>query len=395
MSVLDDTGAALSAFAKVRDALKDVRSGSLIEYTGSARVEPVTLLDSSLRHQLYITDVLQAMVSIFSGYYLQAVALSCNVGNIDTMRLLDKLNPRRDPIDSAGRGLTRLARYASEDFTDGLPFYGSVSNEARDRKFIGMSPSEIATKKDVKDAVREGVKDSDNRQRRDKKTSASFGRDTISNVESSSNLSVGKLLEVQITDSGQTATIPVSVRLMTKVIPGAALAAVMTLPSQKRSGRERYHAWRAGELEFINDIILCQDIIDKHKKAALADSEGVINSTMQRVQKNKLSALLSGDASVASASSIVILSTDTARMIERELNGKLNNPQVRDKLFTDTQTMLMTVIDTQWEQAVVYHRSIADASEISIKEFKNSGKGSGPDVGEILAAYRAGSAPSI
>ena len=415
MSILENTDTALTAFAKARDALKDVRSGSLIEYTGSARVEPVTLLDSSLRHQLYMTDVLQSVVSIFSGYYLQAVALSCNIGNIDTMRLLDKLNPKRDPLDSAGRGATRLARFASEQYLEGLPFKVNISLEAneqqRRRTFVGMSPSDIITKKDIEKAVksdkrdvertirREIKKGSRKRERKEKEKdsvkTARFGRDTISNIETSSNLSVGKMLEVQISDGTQNAVIPVSVRLMTKVIPGASLVAALTLSSQERTAAGRYHAWRAGELEFVNDIIMCQDIIDKHKKAALADKEGVISATITRVQKNKLSALLSGDFSVASASSIVILTSETAQLIERELNGRLRNFRVREKLFIDTHTMLLIVIDTQWEQAVIYHRSISDHSEISIKEFKSSSRGSGPDVSEILAAYRAGSAPTI
>ena len=418
MALIDNTDAALSTVAKVRDALHSVKSDSLVEYTGSARVEPITLLDSALRHQMYTTDILQAIVSIFSGYYLQAVAISCNIGNIDTMRLLDKLNPKRDVTGSAGRGITRAIRFSREDFSEGLPFIDDIvgieqSNRTKIYNVLPTAVKEIekrstenvrkqlaSHRRDTKDIVRKELRTfnksgGSQTTSSDSKMSARFGKDTISNIESSTNLSVGKLLEVQITDGDRSAVIPVSVRLITKVIPGSSLAAIMTLQSTERTARGRYHAWRAGELTFFQDLILCQDIIDKHKKAALADKDGTISSTMNRVQKNKLSALLSGDISVATASSIVIVTTDTAHQIERQINAKLTNFRAREKMFKDTYTMLLVVVDTQWEQAVVYHRSISDASEISIKEFKSSSKGNGPDVSEILAAYRAGSAPSI
>lgn len=421
MSILESTDTALATVAKVRDALHSVKSGSLVEYTSAARVEPLVLLDSGLRHQLYITDVLQAMVSIFSGYYLQAVAISCNIGNIDTMRMLDKLNPKRDVAGSAGRGITRAIRFGREDFSEGLPFvkeYISLEqNKDRVRRtgtytqwtenLIKQSSDETKKEisaqlkeqtKETKDIMRKELRDADKSKTdplNQGNMSAKFGKDTIANIETSTNLSVGKLLEVQISDGDKSATIPVSIRLITKIVGGASLATIMTLQAGDRSAKERYHAWRAGELDFFKDLILCQDIIEQHKKAALADKDGTINATMNRVQKNKLSALLSGDVSVATASSIVIVTTDTARLIERQLNGRLSNFRIRENMFKVTYTMLLVIIDTQWEQAVIYHRSISEASEISIKEFKASSKGNGPDVSEILAAYRAGSAPSI
>ena len=68
----------------------------LVSYTASSRVEPICLIDSDCIHHEMLPDVMQSLQSIFSGYYLQAMAISTNIGKIDVVKQLDKLNPNRD-----------------------------------------------------------------------------------------------------------------------------------------------------------------------------------------------------------------------------------------------------------------------------------------------------------
>ena len=113
----------LSVVGRVSDLMRSATSESLIEYTKDTRVEPVVILDQTLRQQPYITDALHSLVSIFSGYYLQAVSISTNVGSIDVTKLLDKLSTERSPVKSA------LGNFLSmESYDVGLP---TISMEAR------------------------------------------------------------------------------------------------------------------------------------------------------------------------------------------------------------------------------------------------------------------------
>ena len=75
---------------------QSAKTGSLIEYTQPCRVEPITLIDEKIVHLSYTNELLQTITSIFSGYYLQAIALSVNVGKIDVLQLFDNVNPNRD-----------------------------------------------------------------------------------------------------------------------------------------------------------------------------------------------------------------------------------------------------------------------------------------------------------
>lgn len=495
MKISDSTKGALDVFARARDTLKDAKSGSLVDYTSSARVEPIVLLDDTLRHQPYMTDILQSLVSIFSGYYLQAVSLSCNVGDIDTMRLLDKLNPNRDLGESAMSGMGRAARYlGNESYEEGLPtvgleqrrvfkagdaggiagalqralddqrkpkpssdkpkgkegfdskdpkwkldkFQGQVTAYRQDkfRKNMRLSSDEMTAAMDIANAYDQALQSGlsekeakavvkaatkryeqtfntrqargiekviDETQERVNKGKfkyapsavASIGKGTIKDLQTNVNLSVGKMLEVNITSGDSTAIIPVNVRLIVKTVVGARMAALLTSATQDTSVKTRYHKWRSGELRFVQDLLLCQDIIDKHKSSVMADKDGSLRTIVNRGSKNRFAALLSGDISVANASSMVVVSSTTAKQIERELSGKLDNFRTREKLFKSTHTMIMVVVDPEWEQAVIYHRSIRDESVISVKEFTNASKGDGVNINEVLSAYKLGAAPNI
>ena len=68
--------------------------GSIIEYSQPARVEPIAMLDTRFIHLPYASDVMNTLVNIFAGYYLQAISLSTlKVGDVNVMHALQKFNP--------------------------------------------------------------------------------------------------------------------------------------------------------------------------------------------------------------------------------------------------------------------------------------------------------------
>ena len=71
------------------------KTKSLIDVTQVARVEPLTVISRDLIHLEYMNDILQSTLSIFAGYYLQAIALSTKIDDVRVVRILDRLNPDR------------------------------------------------------------------------------------------------------------------------------------------------------------------------------------------------------------------------------------------------------------------------------------------------------------
>lgn len=361
----------LTTVGKLPELFRAARSDSLIEYTRSLRAEPVVIVDSSIVNQPYMTDVMQSLVSIYAGYYLQAVAISCNVGKVDVVKLLEKINPSRSPAENAGMLIGDIA-------TDEDGFYGFESYKTAKGRRQWSLPNYSAEARNVAEVHHAGL-----------------ARKTSEVASTVSNLSVGMLLDVEITDEGKSAVFPVSVRLIVSAIGKQALMSILTFGEKDNSVKERYHAWRAGQIELIRDNIFCQDLIDDYRRTMIKDSSGTYKAIRDRSNNNKIAALLSGTPSVATASNIVVMSTQTASELESHVGSPLTSYQTRQRIFESTYVMLMVVVDTQWEQVTIYHRGISKPTEVSIKQMKAINKSSGPDVAEILKAYQLGNNPTL
>lgn len=343
--------------------LRSASSSGLPDYVKAARVEPIVLVDQAVANLPYIQDVMTTLTMIFSGYYLQAVAISTNVGRVDVVRMLEKLNPSRSPGDSAGLALSR-AMLSMESYAYKLPT-------------MPLKPTFEAYRNDDIDM------------------GLTVGKDTINELQSAANLSLGVMLEVNIESGGDKATIPVSVRLIASIVNTKSLGRVLAPPDVKTSFKDRYHAWRNGQLEFVKDLIFCQDLIDNHRKTLMKTDSNEYVEMVRRNTANKASALLSGDPSVATASNMVVTSTETIARLQIELGGKISDFKIRERMFKNTYLMLMVVIDVQWERATIYTRGITIPTEVSIKSMKTANKGGNTDVAEILKAYQLGNSPSL
>src|SRR5690606_15487449 len=129
--------------------------------------------------------------------------------------------------------------------------------------------------------------------------------------------------------------------------------------------------------------IFCQDLIDDHRRNLLRDKSGNYQRTLERRNKNRLTAVITGTPSLATASNLYVISEQTAKELENKIGGKLMDFKTRESVFKETYGMILTVVDTEWEQVTMFHRSIDAPTMFSIKELKRINRGTGPDVMEI------------
>jgi len=408
--MLDQTfNLGLGMIRKITDLWSASKSDSLIDYTQVARVEPIVLIDADCVYLESMSDIQQSLLSIFAGYYLQAVAISTSIGKVEVKHHLDKLNPHRNPGDSAANTMGWLL--AEESYRHALPVASkiialeSIAMEADENKDykkeqFDLNKEKFEFDKAMASAKSESEKKAIELRYADRQDSLSaseigFGRDTMQTIRELSNLSVGKMLSVEITDGLHKAVIPVAIRLMASSIPSASLIHILSHASEDNSMKERYHGWKSGRLEFIKDLCFCQDLIDAHRKNLMMDKDGIYTNILKRSRNNQLATIVSGNPTVATASNLVVISTDTIANLELKINGKMSDFKVREKVFKDTYIMLMCVVDKQWDRITIYSRGIPLATEIGIKDLKAANKGSGPDVSDILKAYRLGNNPSL
>lgn len=368
----------------VRDNINYYSTRSLSDATKLTRVEPLTILSKDLINLEYMPDVQQSLLSLFSAYYLQAIAVLTTINNVEVVKVLDRLNPNRDEtgwLMQTSLESASIREMALESYEYALPGTTGVALEDKN--------------------------------------------DNTDQISILSNLSVGKLLNVQIaynanvtdntttvktTDNGkpntenvsktienkpQAVTIPVQVRLLASVIPNSTITHLLALKTEDSGVVERFHAWRAGRISFIKDLIFCQDLVDEYKKALVQDETDTLQEILRRVNNAKKFGLLTKNPSMVSASNLFVISEQVAKDIEQKLGGKLSNPRTRQKAFENTYAMIIVVVDREWERVTFYTRGVASSTDLSIKEIKNASKGKGTDVLDIFRSLQLGSPVSF
>lgn len=396
---VDAASSVLSHFAGT--GIRDVRADSLVEYTQPTRIEPVTLVEQPLWREPYMEDVLQTALSIFSGYYMQAVALSAEIKGISVVKRLEPFNPKRDPLNNLADAV--LGAVAMEDGTKfGLPSLESMDLLGRSNNLAAINwvrkdqkaqpaveASDVLNAEDLpdsKDKAAKGMRPSN---------VELTSKETLQALKDNSNLAVGKVLEVTVAVDGTSVKVPVNVRLQTVPVPSRSMTLFLTAGAQNRSLKERWYDFKADKLHFFADLIGVRDLLDEHRKNIIQDQTGLYLKQMQQKKKNTLAGILSGRPSVASASNIVVMTTEQQATIERELNIKLTTLRGRKVLEQNSGIMLLIVVDRDYEQVEIYHRGIEGVTSMSINAMKNAAKNTGPDVMKIMEMYKAMKAPTF
>lgn len=360
---MTDSPTTLALVRKIQDLWRASKSDSLIDYTQESRVEPIVLIGTDVLYNSMLPDIMQTNLVLFAGYYLQAIAISTTVGNVEVARTLSKLNPKRSAADSAADSLGWIV--AHENYEHRLPTLAAkMALEAAGDRMVATDLFTVQ-------------------------------RDTARELKELSNLGVGKMLMVEITDGLHRATIPVAVRLQASSLPTERLAHILASGSKDVSVKERWKQLWSGEIDALRDFVLCNDMVDDYKKNLKADRTGAYAEMLGRRRENQLSALVSANPSVATASNIAIISRETANELELLANGKLSNPKVRERIFANTTLMLINVLDAADSRLTIYSRNIATPTELGARDLRAANAGDGISVSEVLKSYQLGANPTL
>lgn len=351
----------------IKDVVKyAVKASGNVAYTDvskSLRVEPIVIISQDLTNTEFMPDVMQSVQNLFVGYYLQAISLIGNINTVKAIKVLDKLNPNSSVANKSWM-------YGFENYKFKLP---SVKVPQVTLESFGN----------------------------ENYTAKVFEKDINTRINENASLSVGKIFNVSLkvpinADKVEDVTVPVSVRLMVNQVSEKAIVSMLTMMSRDTTFKERWHAYRAGKISFIKDLVLCNDLIKDAKRVMQNDKDGVITQIFQRSTNSKLNSLFgSSGLNLASATNIYVISKEVADAIEAKLTSKLSNFKTREELLKSGYCMILAVVDKTWERVTFYHRGIAASSSVGIKDIKASNKGNGPDVTEIMKAILIGNQPPI
>lgn len=442
VSMATKAGAGIAAMTALREASKYLLAAkadsSLVGYTQVGRVEPTVLIDEACRNSPMLPDVAQIAQSQFTGYLLRAFSLhNISISNVSVAQRLEPFSTHR----SASTALALSMRAGMESFEDRLFVEGDTRELPEDVLEIAQESMSEAEKtyerekarlqaqfehqsrmqsaadarsasaqsaKDAREAADKAVRDASEyaKSAADKKAGEladaknmdkgfDVGAAKVVDMSEAANLAVGKMVNVTITSNGNSVNVPLAVKLNCFFMASMPLLHILSSGSQDISFSARWKKWWHGGIDFWKDLVMCQDLIDAHSKNLKADKTGIYLQMMQRRSSNSKAAMVSGMPSANSASNIVILSADSAASLELRIGGKLKDFKTRQRIFQEGYGMLLFVIDDKWGRVRIYTRDIPEFTEVSERDIKASAKGTGPDIGDILSAFRAGSSPRL
>lgn len=368
--------------ATVLTAAKSMSSiSSLADITKPLRVEPITIIDQAIADQPYIQDLLKLSVSLYAGYYLQAVNMVFGVGKIDTLKVFDTLNPERSGASALGLENFRTAVYSKETYANGLPSLEAFIQPVREGLIAEYSEEKYK-------AALEAFGDDNDKadQSKDKGPIHSMSAGDAHKIYEAENLAIGKLINVKVKSGNESATLPVTVKLIPAVVPSDTVTHIFTAGGRD-TWAHRLFLVKSGQIKFWRDFVMGQDMIDAHMKALMTDKSGVYKTIMDRRRNNVAQAIQSGRLSLADASNIAIISATTMKQSANTLYAKMDDINVRRKFFDNSYLLMMMTVDERWGRVTIYHRGVDLATSYRIEDVKVAEKSKGQDITEIFKMF--------
>lgn len=410
--------AAGNVISHTKAMLKAAAPNDLVRVTQSARVEPILLMDQRAVQIPFIQDVVHSLYNLFTGYWLLAVSLDTTINGVSVGRRLDRFATDRDLADATssyldsslesmdiGLPFSKTIMQANfEQFQDNLQaeFDAMVTSMEAGYDFLKPKPAEGTPLNEINDPNATVEYDHERDQRRRDETNAKNSRNPVAGtrvtdpgkmVQTITNLAVGNVVEVVISEDGKEARVPVMIRLRVAGMNPKSLVQTLAVGGVDMSTRGRWRAWRAGELRFWSDFVMAMDRVDAHRAASINDETGYYKTVYGRAQRNGMAEILTQGPSLGTASSIIVMTQQSLDELEREIGGKLSSFKVRQGIFGHTYSMLIAVVDPDWESVTIYTRGIDMPTKLSKNDMKMAGKSDSKELMDILKSYQLGKAP--
>ena len=366
-------------------AIANVSATSLADLSKLAEVEAITVIDNSLTVYDSTTDVLKYLNSLLAGWYLSSAAILTDTGRIKTVQLLERLNPAKSPSFAVANSILSagVASMASSEI--------EVGTDVKPLSFLPTTSTSLEAATNLPSTGSAKVSGD-----KDTERTTKFGASNAADLTTVQNLSVGQRVTLSLSDGKASKDISVGIRLITVPVQYNLLKTIMGWSEKDNRLKSRISAWRAGELSFWRDLVLMRDIFTERRRLLMNDKSDLLTSMLGRQRNSMVHSVMTATPSVGTMSSMMVISSDSVRQIEREvLNGRLSNFATRQRVMGATGLMVLAVVDPMSELVTVYVHTQALPSEFSIKQMKAASKGGSSDLGEIIKLMNQNQMPNF
>lgn len=404
---------------------------SIADVAKIGRVEPITLVSSSLKSTKELYDIQQGILNIYAAFYIQATSiLATKRSDARILKILDSVNPDRDlntlltatntiSAEDLKVRMERLSKQPSmENFRTKDELEVASEKVKNMRRYLGLEGLELGTPKDfngkygialesifgsatstAKNLGGEFVEDITNTNNRYESIN-SYGTIGVKKIDAfdKTDKVVGKIIEISFKGGNgrnDEVKIPVVIKLDNMFVPYEVVRSIMTQNKDSIKLGSRLEDLFAGKISFIKDFIMCSDLIAKQKANLMKDPTRAYATMLGRVNSSKMYSALSRNISLSTISGIMIISEEDENAIKREIGGDLTNKMTRNMVFDNSSVMIIAVVDRDYEQVSIYVRDVDGHSQMPFNRFKESNTAGNDALTDAFKSLTMGRVPSF
>ena len=399
------------------------RHESLEEFNaGALHSDYLVMVEDRLQSLDYLPGILEKVQTRLAATTITAVTLLVGVPNVDVMDVLDSVQTRRSVLDAGVRTGSRFIGMVGGESTRkssrfALPSYDNLAivagESTRAPRHHGANNvhsaayqnglaagkaagSELHLHQDHNDNSKMTVNHYEGGGKKAASISSTLPSNAIKQLYEREGLSTGKQFSVVVERDGNKAELMLSLRLNTQIVPQEMMRTFLAFADSTNDFWDRVVRIKAGALRGWRDGFLQNDAMDEYRKNRFRDSTGMYKKMLANKNRNWLSGMLTFSPSINNASSVMIISSDTADAAIPYIGGDLDDDDVRMNVFKSTLLNYIIVVDEVWGRVKFYTRSLNGFQTIDKSDFTKSGKSGGAaDVNRIIEAYRAGAQPAL
>ena len=381
-----------------RDIVLYQARGSMVRLLSTFIIEPTIVISKNLREEEIAEKLAEINVDIFTSFYLQVFNTLTNVYNFDVNTAFDLLSSRGNVL----RGPNDKFNWGLEEFDETLnilpikqkTFDYLASVEAMTKDELTKTIYDSA-KKGSKDGAKEAQKEIDNKEIIYKPKGIALDNKSISLPTM-----IQKEIEVtqKVSKGGNTFDITVPILIKATVIYSdfSNIETMISTNNRDKKFANRLDEYRSGMIS-LKDLVFATDLINEYKANKLKDKDRLIDFMESRATSANMKKVSQrGATGFNKYYGILIVSKNQMTIIEQKLGGSITKPRYREMLMEQTKSLLINVIDTDWERVSINIKDLAGTTDLSYKVINNKkGSNNSSDLADIFKAMSSNKVPSF
>lgn len=363
--------------------IEDATSMSLFQYTKRATILSRVYIEQQLANEEILPPLMLNTLNLYTGLIMTAM---------DMNRQISGTKKVRDAMSVVATESWELPAIMAEEKMHEF-FLGSVQKDK-------VSPHAVMaiTKTDGSSIFEPG--DANN----PTSYNASSGGSVVETETRNPNLPSGRVIQINFGPTGSRAgdaptgtfTVDLYLQLLPRYIPTEVAHQFVDM-NFTPSFKQRWMQCRAGELSFIQDLVLGNDRRKKRRKAMKNDKTGALKDMIER-QENSLAnswlklALVTPERQNI-ANTILIFEKKSFDKACSAAGLRFRDYNSRQKFFNKTFSMMLCTIDPMYNKIEMFYHGLNAVSEFTFDQVKRNSKTDSVDLMTIMKTYAQGMAP--